>query len=263
MAEAAATAPAKGTRPEGAQSEAEASRQVREMFTQIAPRYDLLNHLLSGQLDRLWRARTARRLRPVLDRADAVVLDLCCGTGDLAFSLSRGSRARIVGADFSHAMLVRARQKGGELLRRSRSAPEAAASMPFFEADALRLPFADACFDLVTTAFGFRNLANYESGLREIQRVLKPSGTLAILEFTEPPSGLLGNFYRFYFRTILPRVGGLISGDSSAYTYLPRSVSRFFRPSELAELMTAVGYASPKFETWTFGTVALHSAKRR
>src|SRR6478609_5567907 len=122
MAEAAA--PAKGTRPEGAQTEAEASRQVREMFTQIAPRYDLLNHLLSGQLDRLWRARTARRLRPVLDRADAVVLDLCCGTGDLAFSLSRGSRARIVGADFSHAMLVRARQKGGELLRRSRSAPE-------------------------------------------------------------------------------------------------------------------------------------------
>src|SRR4029077_854742 len=109
MAEAAATAPAKGTRPEGAQSEAEASRQVRKMFTQIAPRYDLLNHLLSGQLDRLWRARTARRLRPILDRADAVVLDLCCGTGDLAFALAQGRQARIIGADFSHAMLVHAR----------------------------------------------------------------------------------------------------------------------------------------------------------
>jgi demethylmenaquinone methyltransferase/2-methoxy-6-polyprenyl-1,4-benzoquinol methylase len=246
-----AAAPAKGTRPEGTRTEADASRQVREMFTQIAPRYDLLNHLLSGQLDRLWRARTARRLRPILDRADAVVLDLCCGTGDLALSLSRAGRARIFGADFSHAMLVRARQKSGQVGR-----------MPILEADALRLPFAEASFDLITTAFGFRNLANYEAGLREIQRILKPGGTVAILEFTEPPAGLLGSFYRFYFRNILPRIGGLISGDSSAYTYLPKSVSRFFHPAELAFLMASVGYASPKFEVWTFGTVALHTANK-
>jgi demethylmenaquinone methyltransferase / 2-methoxy-6-polyprenyl-1,4-benzoquinol methylase len=253
-----AAAPAKGTRPEGAQTEEDASRQVREMFTQIAPRYDLLNHLLSGQLDRLWRRRTARRFRTILDRADAVVLDLCCGTGDLAFSLARGSRARIIGADFSHAMLVHAREKSGVLRSSSESAATAAAT-PFLEADALKLPFADNSFDLITTAFGFRNLANYEAGLREIQRVLKPSGSVAILEFTEPPAGLIGNFYRFYFRNILPRVGGLISGDASAYTYLPRSVSRFFRPTELAALMGRVGYASPKFEVWTFGTVALHT----
>jgi demethylmenaquinone methyltransferase / 2-methoxy-6-polyprenyl-1,4-benzoquinol methylase len=253
-----AAAPAKGTRPEGAQTEADASRQVREMFTQIAPRYDLLNHLLSGQLDRLWRRRTARRFRTILDRADAVVLDLCCGTGDLAFSLARGSRARIIGADFSHAMLVHAREKSGVLRSSSESAATAAAT-PFLEADALKLPFADNSFDLITTAFGFRNLANYEAGLREIQRVLKPGGSVAILEFTEPPAGLIGNFYRFYFRNILPRVGGLISGDASAYTYLPRSVSRFFRPTELAALMGRVGYASPKFEVWTFGTVALHT----
>jgi demethylmenaquinone methyltransferase/2-methoxy-6-polyprenyl-1,4-benzoquinol methylase len=246
-----AAAPAKGTRPEGTCTEADASRQVREMFTQIAPRYDLLNHLLSGQLDRLWRARTARRLRPILDRADAVVLDLCCGTGDLALSLSRAGRARIIGADFSHAMLVRARQKSGALR-----------PMPFLEADALRLPFAEASFDLVTTAFGFRNLANYEAGLREIQRILKPGGTVAILEFAEPPAGLLGSFYRFYFRNILPRIGGLISGDSSAYTYLPKSVSRFFHPAELAFLMASVGYPSPRFEVWTFGTVALHTANK-
>ena len=253
--------PAKGTLPEGAHTEADASRQVREMFTQIAPRYDLLNHLLSGQLDRLWRARTARRLRPILDRADAVVLDLCCGTGDLAFSLARGSRARIIGADFSHAMLGHARQKSGALPSSSEPMPPAA-TLQFLEADALRLPFADNSFDLVTTAFGFRNLANYEAGLRETRRVLKSGGSVAILEFTEPPAGLVGNFYRFYFRNILPRLGGLISGDSSAYTYLPRSVSRFLRPSELATLMANVGYASPKFEVWTFGTVALHTASK-
>ena len=262
MGEATATAPAKGTRPDGALSEADASRQVREMFTQIAPRYDLLNHLLSGQLDRLWRMRTARRLRPILDRADAVVLDLCCGTGDLAFSLSRGARAQIIGADFSHAMLVRARQKSGEVHRATGPTPTSLPAMSFFEADALRLPFADTSFNLVTTAFGFRNLANYESGLREIHRTLKPGGTIAILEFTEPPAGMVGNFYRFYFRNILPRIGGLISGDSSAYTYLPRSVSRFFRPTELESLMATVGYVSPKFETWTFGTVALHIATK-
>jgi demethylmenaquinone methyltransferase/2-methoxy-6-polyprenyl-1,4-benzoquinol methylase len=261
MAEAAAP-PAKGTRPEGAQTEADASRQVREMFTQIAPRYDLLNHLLSGQLDRLWRARTTRRLRPILDRADAVVLDLCCGTGDLAFSLARGSRARINGADFSHAMLVRALQKSGESFSSSNSGHASAVSMPFLEADALRLPFADASFDLITSAFGFRNLANYEAGLREIVRILKPAGTVAILEFTEPPAGLVGNFYRFYFRNVLPRLGGLISGDSSAYTYLPRSVARFFRPTELAALMASVGFTAPKFEVWTFGTVALHTARK-
>ena len=258
MAEAAA--PIKGTRPEGAISEADASKRVREMFTQIAPRYDLLNHLLSLQLDRLWRARTARLLHSVLDRPDALVLDLCCGTGDLAFALARAGKARVIGADFAHPMLVRAREKsvsGISPLNQSAAPP-----MPFFEADALRLPFADATFDLVTSAFGFRNLANYEAGLREIQRVLKPGGTIAILEFTEPPDGLLGDFYRWYFCKVLPRIGGLISGDRSAYTYLPNSVARFFRPPELAALMSAVGYKSVDFRAWTLGTVALHTALR-
>jgi demethylmenaquinone methyltransferase/2-methoxy-6-polyprenyl-1,4-benzoquinol methylase len=258
-----AAAPAKGTRPEGAQTEADAGRQVREMFTQIAPRYDLLNHLLSLQLDRLWRARVAARLRSILGRADALVLDLCCGTGDLAFSLARSGRARIIGADFSHAMLVRAQEKNRSHGPPANAADAAKASaMAFFEADALRMPFADSSFDLVTTAFGFRNLANYEGGLREIRRVLKPGGTLAILEFTEPPAGLLGNLYRWYFRNILPRVGALLSGDRSAYTYLPASVSRFFRPAELASLMTAVGYKTVDYRVWTFGTVALHIASK-
>lgn len=255
-----AAAPVKGTRPEGAVTEADASTKVREMFTRIAPRYDLLNHLLSLQLDRLWRARTAKRLRPILSRPDALVLDICCGTGDLAFSLARSGKARIVGADFAHAMLVRANQKSAALA--AAATGQSAPPVPFLEADAMRLPFADASFDLVTTAFGFRNLSNYEAGLREIHRVLKPGGTIAILEFTEPPDGLLGDLYRWYFCKVLPKIGGIISGDSAAYSYLPKSVARFFRPPELASLMTAVGYQSVAYRVWTLGTVALHTATR-
>jgi demethylmenaquinone methyltransferase/2-methoxy-6-polyprenyl-1,4-benzoquinol methylase len=252
--------PAKGTRPEGAATEADASKKVREMFTQIAPRYDLLNHLLSLQLDRLWRARTAKQLQPILERPDALVLDLCCGTGDLAFALSRAGKARIIGADFAHAMLVRAHDKSAMLA--ASAGQDTASPMPFFEADALRLPFASSSFDLVTSAFGFRNLANYEAGLHEIRRVLKPGGSIAILEFTEPPEGLWGDFYRWYFCSVLPRIGGLISGERSAYSYLPKSVARFFRPRELAALMTSVGYQSVDYRVWTFGTVALHTGVR-
>jgi len=253
-------APVKGTRPEGAVTEADASTKVREMFTQIAPRYDLLNHLLSLQLDRLWRARTAKRLQSILGRPDALVLDLCCGTGDLALALAHAGKARIVGADFAHPMLVRAKEK---IAAQTPPANQSAVSpMSFFEADALRLPFSNASFDLVTTAFGFRNLANYEAGLREIQRVLKPGGAIAILEFTEPPDGLWGDFYRWYFCTVLPKIGGLISGQQSAYTYLPKSVARFFRPSELAALLSTVGYQSVDYRVWTLGTVALHTGLR-
>lgn len=255
-----AAAPVKGTRPEGAVTEADASKKVREMFTEIAPRYDLLNHLLSLQLDRFWRARTAKHVQSILSRPDALVLDLCCGTGDLAFALGRAGKARVIGADFAHTMLVRAQAKGSA---RPPSPNQSAASpMPFFEADALRLPFASSSFDLVTTAFGFRNLANYEAGLREIQRVLKPGGTVAILEFAEPPEGLLGDLYRWYFCQVLPKIGGLISGDQAAYKYLPKSVARFFRPPELAALLTAVGYQSVDYRVWTMGTVALHTAVR-
>jgi len=242
-------APVKGTQPEGTQTEAEAARKVREMFTQIAPSYDLLNHVLSMQLDRLWRARVARILKPILRRPDAVVLDLCCGTGDLAMALARTGPARVMGADFAHPMLVQARAK-------------TAAKIAFLEADALLLPFADASFDLLTAAFGFRNLANYEEGLREMLRVLKPGGTLAILEFTEPPDGMLGDLYRWYFRRVLPRIGGMLSGDLDAYTYLPRSVSRFFHPGQLRELMEKVGYTGVSYRVWTMGTVALHTGKR-
>jgi demethylmenaquinone methyltransferase / 2-methoxy-6-polyprenyl-1,4-benzoquinol methylase len=244
----------RGTQPEGARNEQEASRQVREMFTRIAPRYDLLNHLLSARMDRVWRARAARELKPILDRPGALVLDLCCGTGDLAFSLARHAKARIMGADFSHSMLVRANCKAADANRTP--------GLAFFEADALCLPVADDALDLVTTAFGFRNLANYEAGLREALRVLKPGGTLGILEFTEPAPGMLGSAYRFYTQRLLPKIGGLISGDQEAYAYLPKSVARFFRPEELSALMVSVGFSPVRYRLMTFGSVALHIAIR-
>jgi demethylmenaquinone methyltransferase / 2-methoxy-6-polyprenyl-1,4-benzoquinol methylase len=246
----------RGTRPEGAASEADASRKVREMFTKIAPRYDLLNHLLSLQMDRMWRARTARVLQPILDREDARILDLCCGTGDLAFALQRKAKGRVWGADFAHSMLVRAKEKGS-LESQSRTSGW---KIRFVESDALRMPFADASFDLVTTAFGFRNLANYEAGLREIWRVLRPGGTAAILEFAEPKAGWFGDLYRWYFQSVLPRLGGMISGDRAAYTYLPSSVSKFLQPEELSALMQRHGFENVTARVWTGGTVALHTA---
>ena len=258
MAEAAA--PVKGTRPEGAVTEADASKKVREMFTRIAPRYDLLNHLLSLQLDRVWRARVAKHLRPILlGNRFPLVLDLCCGTGDLGIALARRYTPRVIGADFAHPMLVRAKEKSAAL--RGKSLVHL--RLPkFVEADAMRLPFADASFDLVTTAFGFRNLSNYQAGLQEIHRVLKPGGTIAILELTEPANNLWGNFYRWYFCEVLPKIGGMISGEPAAYKYLPKSVARFFRPPELASLITRVGFQSVDYRVWTLGTVALHTAVR-
>jgi demethylmenaquinone methyltransferase/2-methoxy-6-polyprenyl-1,4-benzoquinol methylase len=259
VADVARPAAVKGTQPEGARTEADASRKVREMFTEIAPSYDLLNHLLSLQLDRLWRGRAVNCLRPLLEGNVPLVLDLCCGTGDLAMAMARRFTPRVIGADFALPMLMRAKEKSATLrgknlvqLRRPK----------FVEADALRLPFADQCFDLVTSAFGFRNLANYEAGLREIQRVLRPGGTIAILEFTEPPDSLLGDVYRWYFSKVLPRIGGFISGHSAAYTYLPKSVARFLRPPELAALMVSLAYESIEYKVWTFGTVALHTGIR-
>jgi demethylmenaquinone methyltransferase / 2-methoxy-6-polyprenyl-1,4-benzoquinol methylase len=250
--------PPKGTRPEGAHSEADAGRKVREMFTQIAPRYDLLNHLLSLELDRLWRARAARLVGPILQRSNAFVLDLCCGTGDLAFALARHGPARLVGADFSHAMLVRANEKPAGITPKATG--DTSLRARFIEADALRLPFPDCSFDLVASAFGFRNLVNYEDGLKEIRRVLKPGGTLAILEFTEPPPGFLGDLYRWYCRKLLPRIGGLISGNPGAYKYLPASVSRFFGLEELAVLMRKGGFDSVEYRLWTLKTVAFYIA---
>ncbi len=181
----------------------------------------------------------------------------------LAISLlPSGNSAKLayIGADFAHTMLSAPARKAFWATSHSECPRRHHCRSP--KPTRSRLPFADSSFDFVTTAFGFRNLANYEAGLREMHRVLKPGGTIAILEFTEPPDDFVGNVFRWYYRNVLPRIGGLISGDSAAYTYLPNSVSRFFRPPELAALMSAVGYDSVAHKVWTFGTVALHTAER-
>lgn len=249
-----------GTRPEGARSEQDAARRVREMFSRIAPRYDLLNHVLSLQMDRLWRRRVARRFHAILERADSRVLDLCCGTGDLTSALAQSARARVFGSDFAHPMLVRAIQKMPGSALEGRNAPPG--NSRFAEADALNLPYGDGRFDLVTSAFGFRNLASYERGLREMFRILRPRGEVGILEFAEPRGGILGPIYRFYFRRVLPRLGAAISGDAAAYSYLPQSVARFPSPEDLADLMKSVGFSEVRYEIWTTGIVALHRGRR-
>ncbi|MGA3078765.1 MAG: class I SAM-dependent methyltransferase [Bryobacteraceae bacterium] len=236
----------KGTTPQGARSEREAAEWVRAMFGRVAHRYDLANHLLSFNVDRYWRAHTVARVRHVLARPATRVLDICCGTGDLVRALQRGRPAGtpVMGSDFCHPMLVAACAKLG--------------SNPLFEADALRLPLPDASLDLITVAFGFRNLANYEAGLREMRRVLRSGGLAAILEFSQPPNPLFGALYSFYSRHVLPVIGGALSGSRDAYTYLPESVRKFPAPEDLAEMMCAVGFGSVEFERLTGGIVALH-----
>jgi demethylmenaquinone methyltransferase/2-methoxy-6-polyprenyl-1,4-benzoquinol methylase len=233
----------KGTAPQGARDEREAAAWVRGMFARVARRYDLANHLLSFNIDRLWRARTVRRVRPILERPGARVLDICCGTGDLTLALARECRAPVLGSDFCHPMLVAARGKGAAGL---------------FEADALRLPLRDASLDLVTVAFGFRNLANYGAGLAEMRRVLRPHGMAAILEFSEPPNPVFAALYHFYSRRILPLIGGALSGSRDAYTYLPESVRKFPSPEELADQMRRGGFEQVRYERFTGGIVALH-----
>jgi demethylmenaquinone methyltransferase/2-methoxy-6-polyprenyl-1,4-benzoquinol methylase len=250
-----------GTRPEGARDERESAARVREMFSRIAPRYDFLNHFLSLSLDHVWRLRTARQFERILRRTDARVLDLCCGTGDLAFALDHvrikairdagAHRIPIIGGDFAQPMLRRARKK----------ARAAGNSVVFLGADALHLPFPDASFDLVTTAFGFRNLVNYEGGLREIARILRPGGKVGILEFSEPRGGPMAGLFRFYFRRILPRIGGAVSGNSEAYAYLPGSVAKFPSPAQLSALLQKTGFTKVEFRSWNFGSVVLHSGK--
>ena len=239
-----------GTTPRGTAGEQEAAQWVRGMFDQIAGRYDLLNHLLSFNLDRRWRARLVARVSDVLARPGARVLDLCCGTGDVLLALEARAGKSVLGSDFSHPMLVEAGRKVAA--RRFRT--------PLFEADALTLPLADQSLDLVTVAFGFRNLANYEKGLEELLRVLKPGGIAAILEFSQPTNRFFGALYGFFSTRVLPRVGGMISGSRDAYSYLPESIRKFPTADALAEKMRETGFSRVEFERMTGGAVALHMA---
>jgi demethylmenaquinone methyltransferase/2-methoxy-6-polyprenyl-1,4-benzoquinol methylase len=231
----------------GPMNETEAkARKVRAMFGEIAPRYDLLNSLLSGGVDQRWR-RLAVRL--AVEKAPRRVLDVATGTGDVALLLKRARpAAEVVGGDFTPQMLELARAK----------AERAGVDVRFVEADALALPFADGRFDAITVAFGFRNFADYEQGLAEFYRVLAPGGRAVILEFPPPPKGLLGRAYRFYFNGVLPWIGGVISGRPEAYRYLPSSVERFPEPERLAVMMRAAGFSEVRWRLLTGGIAAVH-----
>ena len=250
-----------GAAPAGTADPHSAARAVREMFTSIAPRYDLLNHVLSCNVDRLWWRRTARTFADVFAQPDCRMLDLCCGTGDMTFALRKQAgkcSPQILGADFSHAMLQRARSKS--LGQNTESAESA---MPrWIEADALCLPFPDQHFNLVTSAFGFRNLSDYDASLREIVRVLKSGGECGILDFSEP-KGLMGRLYRIYFKQVLPRVGTMLSGVRGPYAYLPDSVERFPEPQEMLDRMHRAGFREATWTPYTFGIAGLYRGRKR
>jgi demethylmenaquinone methyltransferase/2-methoxy-6-polyprenyl-1,4-benzoquinol methylase len=228
------------------------SSRVREMFATIAGRYDLLNHLLSGSMDKRWRLLVTKRLHGSLGSGPRRILDVACGTGDLSLTLFETSGARVFGVDFCRPMLAIAAQKI--------STKEL--EIPLIEADALRLPFNDCSFDGVTIAFGLRNLSNVEHGLNELLRVLKPGGHLAVLEFSKPIVPGFRFLFKVYFTRVLPLLGGLISGSKSAYQYLPASVSHFPDQDELTALMRHVGLHEVKYENLTGGIAALHMGKR-
>ena len=234
-----------GTTPRGVTGEQAASRWVRDMFGRVAGRYDLLNHLLSFNLDKRWRARAVKRVSPVLERPGAVVLDLACGTGDVAIELARVAGGPVLASDFCHPMLIEAKRKRAGTL---------------FESDALALPLRDESLDLITIAFGFRNFAHYQNGLEEMLRVLKPGGVAAILEFSTPTNRVFGSLYGFFSTRVLPWVGGVVSGSREAYSYLPESIKKFPGAEDLAEAMRTAGFQRVEFERMTGGAVALHLA---
>ena len=240
----------RGTTPAGAATEREASDWVRAMFGRVAHRYDLANHLLSLNIDRYWRARTVARVQAMLSSPGAKALDLCCGTGDLLLALGADGGA-VWGSDFCHPMLTAAAGKIARRGFRSR----------LFEADALQIPVHDGSFDLVTVAFGFRNLVDYPRGLEEMRRVLRPGGVAAILEFSQPPNRAFAALYNFYSRRVLPALGGALSGSKDAYAYLPESVRKFPSAEELAQMMQDAGFVEVSFERITGGIVCLHVAQ--
>jgi demethylmenaquinone methyltransferase/2-methoxy-6-polyprenyl-1,4-benzoquinol methylase len=223
------------------------ARRVREMFAQISPRYDLLNHLLSGNIDRRWRRAVVQKLTPLLP-ADPQILDVACGTGDLSIEMFERTDGKVIGLDFCRPMLDLAKTKTTRI--------------SFVEGDALRLPFPDGTFDAVTIGFGLRNLSSVAAGLSELRRVLKPSGLAAVLEFSQPAAGLRA-LVAFYYARVLPRLGGWLSGSRSAYEYLPDSISHFPNQTELAAAMREAGFADVSFENLTGGVAALHIGRRK
>lgn len=229
------------------------ARAVREMFAGIAAKYDFLNHFLSVNIDKRWRRLVSERLKDVLENWDALVLDVACGTGDLALELQKNAKAKVFGTDFCRPMLSIAFDKNDKN----------AAKIPYVEADGMNLSFADNTFDAVTIAFGLRNFSNWQHGLTEFHRILKPGGKLVILEFSTPVLPGFRQAFQFYFSNILPRIGGAVSGSRGAYEYLPDSVSRFPDQKNLAQMMSQTGFSDVEYKNLTGGVAAIHSGVRK
>lgn len=233
-------------------AEQEHANRVRQMFATIASRYDLLNHLLSANIDKRWRRKVGQHVRHQLGTGRKKILDVACGTGDLSLTLFEFTNAQIIATDFCRPMLAIAARKTLD-----RQAP-----IRLVEGDALSLPFRDLSFDAVTIGFGLRNLAVVDDGLKELLRVLKPGGSIAVLEFSKSQTRAVQTLFQIYFTKILPFMGGAISGSRSAYTYLPNSVQNFPDQDELATLMRGIGFAEVSYENLSGGIAALHTGKR-
>jgi demethylmenaquinone methyltransferase/2-methoxy-6-polyprenyl-1,4-benzoquinol methylase len=233
--------------------------RIRRMFGGIAPRYDLLNHTLSGGVDTYWRARTVRLVKP---EGTEPILDLCTGTGDLAFAFAKAGRRQVpvVGADFTPEMIDLANAKR-EKAETSGKVP--AGLMKFLVADAQQLPFDSDSFQIVSVAFGLRNVADTMRGLREMVRVCRPGGRVAVLEFSKPRNRAFNALYQAYFRTVLPRIGQVVSGSRDlAYEYLPQSVAEFPCGRELAAMMEQAGLKEVEFKPLTFGIATLYWGRK-
>ncbi len=230
------------------------ARQIRQMFSSIAPRYDLLNHLLSLNIDKSWRRKAVSLMRSSSSQ-QPLWLDLCCGTGDLSLEMLRQGAHRIVSSDFSHPML----RLNLDKLRHRGSAPK----VSIVEADALALPFPPDTFDAVAIAFGLRNLESPEKGLAEMRRVLKTGGRLVVLEFSKPTNALFNTLFQKYFFGVLPRIGAALSRHNHAYTYLPESVSLFPNQERLAAIFGACGFDVVGYINLTGGIAAIHWGEKK
>ena len=234
-------------------NEIEHAKAVRAMFSGIAGRYDLLNHILSMNIDKRWRRLVRQKLQPILDDPNALILDVACGTGDLSIELQTHADARVIGTDFCRPMLAVAAEKN----------TQESLAIPYVEGDAMRLGFASDSFDAVTIAFGLRNLSNFSDGLAELRRVLKTGGRIVVLEFSSPVIPGFRQLFNLYFTRVLPRIGGAVSGSRGAYEYLPDSVSKFPDQKRLVSMMMETGFDGVEYTNLTGGIAAIHTGVKR